>query len=169
MEEVGPSGLTFSKAAAAVSLSSATLVQRFGTRDAMMQATLLHSWNRLDALTSMADAEAPPTPSGAISLLLRVMPGSAADYNVTEGLLLLREDLRDPVLRARGRAWGDYLAEALGRRLAPQAPSAEQLGWQMLAMWQGVIIWWAFKRDGDPDKAIRTALEEWCESVGIGV
>jgi AcrR family transcriptional regulator len=167
IEVTGPSGLTFSKASAAVGLASATLVQRFGTRDAMIEAVLMHAWDRLDAHTVAADKEFPLNPSGAISLLLRLMPGSAAEYNLTEGLLLLREDLRNPALRARGCTWGQYLAEALGRRLGPKTGAAEQLGWQMLAMWQGGIIWWAFKRDGDPEDAIRTVLKQWCRSVGI--
>jgi AcrR family transcriptional regulator len=166
MEASGPDGLSFSKASAVVGLSPATLVQRFGTRDVMIRAVLLHAWDRLDALTIAADEEAPPTPAGAIALLLRLMPGGTAEYNVTGGLLLLREDLRDPVLRARGHAWGSYLAKALSRRLASGAGSAEQVGWQMLALWQGAIIWWAFKRDSDPEDEIRTALEQWWLSVG---
>lgn len=161
IEKTGPDGLTFSRASAAIGLSSATLVQRFKTRDAMIEAVLLHAWNRLDTLTSAADVESPATPAGAIALLLRLTPGSTPGHDVTEGLLLLREDLRNPVLRIRGHAWGDYLAKALGSRLAPQSGSAEQLGWQMLAMWQGAIIWWAFKRIGKPEEAVRTALERW--------
>lgn len=166
MEATGPDGLSFSKAAAAVGLSSATLVQRFGTREAMIRAVLLHAWDRLDALTAVADREAPATPAGAIALLLRLMPGGMAEYSVAGGLLLLREDLRDPVLRARGHAWGSYLAKALGSRLVSQAGSAERTGWQMLALWQGAIIWWAFRRDGDPEDAIRSALEHWWHSIG---
>jgi AcrR family transcriptional regulator len=164
---IGPSGLTFSKASAAVGLASATLVQRFGTRDAMIEAVLMHAWDQLAARTVAADNEFPLNPGGAISLLLRLMPGSAAEYNFAEGLLLLREDLRNPKLRARGCAWGQYLADALSRRLGPNAEDAEQLGWQMLAIWQGGGIWWAFKRDGDPEDAVRTVLEQWCRNVGI--
>ena len=165
IEATGPDRLTFSKASAAVGLSSATLVQRFGTRDTMIEAVLLHAWDRLDTLTSAADAEAPSTPAGAIALLLRLTPGRTAEHDVTEGLLLLREDFRNPRLRTRGRAWGEYLAKALGNRLAPQSGSAEQTGWQMLAIWQGAIIWWAFKRIGDPEEEVRTALERWWQSM----
>jgi len=162
MKTTGPAGLTFSKASAVVGLSSATLVQRFGTRDAMV---LLHAWDRLDALTVAAESEAPETLAGAIALLLRLMPGDTAEQDVTGGLLLLREDLRNPVLRARGHAWGHYLAEVLSRRLPCRSAPA---GWQMLAIWQGAIIWWAFKRDGNPEPAIRFALEDWWNSVADG-
>lgn len=165
----GPGRLTFSKASAASGLSPATLVQRFRNRDAMVEAVLIHAWDKLDARTIAAEQEAPPTPRGAISLLLHLMRGSTAEYDVTEGLLLLREDLINPVLRARGHAWGDTLAKALGKRLAPRAEAPEQIGWQMLSMWQGAIIWWGFKRDGDPEAAIRQALEQWCCGAGIDI
>src|SRR6218665_1812149 len=54
--EHGPAGLTFAGAAAAVTLSPATLVQRFGSREAMVEAILLRAWDRLPA---------PPPPPGA--------------------------------------------------------------------------------------------------------
>jgi AcrR family transcriptional regulator len=166
LEQVGPEGLSFSKASSTVGLSAAALVQRFSTREAMIEAVLLHAWDRLDAMTAAADARAPADPAGAISMLLQLMPSGAADYNFTDGLLLLREDLRNPTLRARGAAWGAYLAKALGRRLTNQAENAERKGWQMASMWQGALIWWAFKRDTDPDAEIQTLLEDWCRSVG---
>jgi AcrR family transcriptional regulator len=167
LEKAGPEGLSFAKASAAVGLSAATLVQRFGTRGAMIEAVLLHAWDRLDAITAAADAEAPVDPTGAISMLLRLMPGSGANYNMTDGFLLLREDIRNPTLRARGAAWGAYLATALGRRLTNQPAHAERMGWQMASIWQGALIWWAFKRDTDPDAAIEAVLADWCRSIGV--
>ncbi|GGC47879.1 TetR/AcrR family transcriptional regulator [Chelatococcus reniformis] len=166
LEMTGPEGLTFSQASKAAGLSAATLVQRFGTREALIEAVLLHAWDRLDADTAAADADAPSSPAGAISMLMRLMPGDAAAYGLADGLLLLREDLRNPVLRARGSAWGTYLAKSLGRRLTNQAELAERLGWQMASVWQGALIWWAFKRDRDPEASVETALADWCRSIG---
>ncbi|SFI03683.1 transcriptional regulator, TetR family [Bosea sp. OK403] len=166
LEKEGPEGFSFSKASRAVGLSAPTLVQRFGTREAMIEAVLLHAWDRLEAVTAAADAEAPADPAGAVSMLLRLMPDGSAEYNLTDGFLLLREDIRNPTLRARGAAWGTYLATALGRRLTNQAAHAERMGWQMASVWQGALIWWAFKRDTDPDASIQAVLEDWCRSVG---
>jgi len=162
-----PDRFSFSKASAAVGLSAATLVQRYGTREAMIEAILLHAWDRLDVATAGADAEAPDDPAGAISMLLRLLPGGVAEYNLTDGFLLLREDLRNPTLRSRGAAWGTYLAKALGRRLTKDTAHAERMGWQMASVWQGSLIWWAFKRDTAPDANIQTVLEDWCRSVGV--
>lgn len=167
VREHGPSELSFAKAAEAAGLAAPTLVQRFGTRVGMVEAILLRAWDELDEATAAADAEAPPHPAGAVELLLRLTNSAAADYNVTDGLLLLREDIRNPVLRARGAAWGARLAKGLGRRLSEDADRALELGWQMASLWQGTLIWWAFRRDATPDVTVRETLEGWCRNVGV--
>lgn len=159
--ETGPAGLTFSRAARASGLSPATLVQRYGDREALVEAILLRAWDRLDEVTERADAQEPATPEGAIDLLMRLMPAETAERDATDGLLLLREDIRNPKLRARGAAWGHRLARALGRRLSDDPAEARRLGWQMASLWQGAHTWWAFTRVEPADRAIRRMLEEW--------
>lgn len=163
--ETGPAGLTFARAAKASGLSAATLVQRYGDREALLEATLLRAWDRLDAETEVADAEAPPTPDGAVAFLMRLMPAENAEQHATDGLLLLREDIRNPVLRSRGAAWGNRIAGALGRRLSDDPEEGRRLGWQMASVWQGAHTWWAFTRAQTAGEAIRGALEEWIERV----
>lgn len=167
LERTTPDAFSFAKASGLVGLSPATLVQRFGSREAMIEAILLRAWDRLDAATALARAETSPDPAGAIAMLLRLTPAAVADQDVADGLLLLREDLKNPALRARGRAWGAYLAEALGSRLADQPQVAERLGWQMASLWQGAVIWSAFRRDANPEAVIRTMLEDWGSSIGV--
>jgi AcrR family transcriptional regulator len=163
----GPSGLSFAKAAEVAGLAAPTLVQRFGTRAGMVEAVLLRAWDQLDEATAAADLEAAPHPAGAIELLLRLTNPGSADYDFTDGLLLLREDIRNPVLRARGSEWGVRLAEALGRRLSDDADRAIELGWQMASLWQGTLIWWAFRRDPAPDVRVRETLEAWYRDAGV--
>ena len=161
--ETGPAGLTFARAAKAASLAPATLVQRYGDRENMVRAVLLRAWDRLDAETDAADVEAAVTPAGAIDLLMRLMPAETAERNATDGLLLLREDIRDPALRARGAAWSYRLADALARRLSDNAEEAKRRAWQMASIWQGAHTWWAFTREESADKAVRRVLESWLE------
>ncbi|MEJ5020437.1 TetR/AcrR family transcriptional regulator [Ochrobactrum vermis] len=167
--EAGPTGLTFARAAKAAGLSAATLVQRYGSSQSMLEAVLLRAWDQLDAATRTADENAALTPQGAVDLLMALTPSGTAEYNATDGLLLLREDIRNPVLRARGAAWGLYLADALGRRLSDDAGKAERLGWQMASVWQGANIWWAFTRSEPSEIATRRALLEWLENNPTGV
>jgi AcrR family transcriptional regulator len=168
LHQTGPDGLTFSLAAKACGLSAATLVQRYGGRSQLVEAVLLRAWDRLQEETEAADAEEAITPAGAIDLLMGLMPSGDAERNASDGLLLLREDIRNPKLRARGAEWGRALAHALGRRVSQKPDQAERLGWQMAAVWQGAHTWWAFTRNGDPEQAIRRMLEEWLASTRKG-
>lgn len=72
--EEGPDGLTFARAAKAAGLSAATLVQRYGSSQSMLEAVLLRAWDQLDAATRTADENAALTPQGAIDLLMALMP-----------------------------------------------------------------------------------------------
>lgn len=161
--ETGPAGLSFARAAKASGLSPATLVQRYGDREKMVQAVLLRAWDRLDAETEAADTAAATTPAGAVDLLMALMPPETAEQNATDGLLLLREDIRDPALRARGAAWAYRLVEALARRLSDNPEEGKRLAWQMASIWQGAHTWWAFTREEPAEKAIRRVLESWLD------
>ncbi|HEV7434697.1 MAG TPA: TetR/AcrR family transcriptional regulator [Pseudorhizobium sp.] len=163
MMKTGPDGLTFARAAQASGLAAATLVQRYGNREGMVEAILLQAWDRLDAETKAADDEEELSPEGAIKLLLRLLPPDTAERDATDGLLLLREDVRNPRLRERGAAWGRALVSALGRRLSADPHEADLLGRQMAALWQGTHIWWAFDQTVPADRAIRQALEAWLQ------
>lgn len=163
--ETGPDGLTFAKSAAASGLSPASLVQRYGNRERLVEAILLHAWDKLDAETAVADAEEAVTPQGAVDFLMRLMPPESAERDATDGLLLLREDIRNPKLRARGAAWGHAVTETLGRRLSDDREKGRRLGWQMAAVWQGAHTWWAFTRTEPAERAIRRMLVEWLERL----
>jgi AcrR family transcriptional regulator len=96
----GPTGLTFASASAVTGLSPATLVQRYGNREALLRAALLWMWDQLDLTTAGADAAHTVDPEGAIAMLVRMSAGYGGGDEAGQGLLLLREDFRDPVLRA---------------------------------------------------------------------
>ncbi|WP_423067648.1 TetR/AcrR family transcriptional regulator [Devosia sp. CN2-171] len=161
----GPAGLTFAAASAATGLSPATLVQRYGNREALMRAALLWMWDIVDRQTAEADATQPIDPDGAIALLVRLSAGYGSGDEAAQGLLLLREDFRDPVLRARGVAWHKALATALGRRLSTDPETQARLGQLMAAQWQGIVLWWGFSREGTLRGHLRRELHAWMESL----
>ena len=162
----GAAALTFAAVSAASGLAPATLVQRYGDRERLLQAALLRLWDQLDARTQAADAQHDIDPSGSITLLVALSaspdgaPGEAA-----EGLVLLQENFRDQVLRARGVAWGEVLAAALGRRLTPVRAAQTTLGRLMASQWQGAMLWWAFSRNGSLGAHLTRELREWCAVV----
>lgn len=166
MRRSGPEGITFQSVSAETGLSAPTLVQRFGSKPALMRAALLRAWDILDDATTKADAAAPATPAGAIALLVALSEGYGEGDDYAEGLLVLREDLRDPVLRRRGADWGATLAAALGRRLGDRRGPRPDLGRLMASVWQGAVLWWGFAPRGPLKKAVAAALTDWCRAIG---
>jgi AcrR family transcriptional regulator len=153
----GPDALTFSSMAEACGLSAATLVQRFGTKAGLIQSTLLYAWDRLDEKTAALAAEMPKTPDGAVRLLV----GLSGDYGgieaYAEGLRVLREDFRDPVLRARGAAWKTALSKALDECFADVPGAPDGIGLLMASQWQGSLLWWGF----EPTIAVERYVEDY--------
>lgn len=163
IQQTGPADLSFARAARFAGLSAPTLVQRFGSREAMVEAVLLRAWDLLDARTAEADSACGPGARGAVDLLLQLTHGGEAEHDSGDGLLLLREDIRNPVLRARGAAWGEALAQAIARRLPEDGA---RLGWEAVSLWQGAIIWWSFRRNAPLAEVVANTLEDWRKRNG---
>ena len=160
----GPSALSFGTLAERVGLAGSTLVQRFGSRAGLLQRALLQAWDRLDAETARADAAAGPGRAGVVDLLVD-LSGEYAEEDFADQLLVLREDLRDPVLRARGEAWIDALAGMIDRRLAGRAGDRPERGHLVVAHWQGTLTVWSFTRPGPLSDSVRDALTDLLELV----
>jgi AcrR family transcriptional regulator len=165
IHEHGPDGLTFARVAQACGLSASTLVQRFKSKAGLVQSALLHAWDRLDAKTARLDLAVPKTPEGAIDLLVGLSSEYGDIETYAEGLLVLREDLRDPVLRARGAAWKESLSRALDACFA-QVPHAPQgIGLLIASQWQGSLLWWGFDPQGAVEDFVEDSLRRFVAAI----
>jgi AcrR family transcriptional regulator len=154
----GPDSLTFASLAEACGLSAATLVQRFESKAGLRQKTLLFAWDQLDAKTASLAARTPKTPEGAIGLLVGLSKDYGGIESYAEGLLVLREDLRDPVLRVRGAAWKAELSKALDACFADDPLASPGIGMLMASQWQGSLLWWGFDPCGKVEKYVEESL-----------
>lgn len=156
MRADGPDGLTFAALAARTGLSGATLVQRFENKAKLIQRALIQAWDGLDGQTAELMVSVPRTPEGAVALLV----GLSGDYggidSYADDLRILREDLRDPLLRARGAKWRDVLSGVLDECLAGLPAASPGLGLLMASQWQGSLLWWSF----DPQVPVTTFVEQ---------
>src|SRR5262245_15778206 len=161
IHERGPEALTFASLSEACGLSAATLVQRFGSKAQLKQSALLLAWDGLDEKTARLGATVPRTPAGAIKLLVALSSDYGGIESYAEGLLVLREDFRDPVLRARGAAWKATLSGILDDCFTgvPQAPPG--IGLLMASQWQGSLLWWGF----DPQLDVQSFVEQNLERL----
>lgn len=165
IHELGPEALSFARLAQYCGLAPATLVQRFKSKAGLMRATLLYAWDRLDARTAKLAAEVPRTPSGAIKLLTALSGEYGGIETYADGLLILREDLRDPVLRARGKAWRRALSKALDGCFADIPNAPKDVGLLMASQWQGSLLWWGFDPQDDVTRFVETGLKRFVTAV----
>ena len=161
----GPDGVTFAALAASTGLAPATLVQRFGSKPALVKAALLQAWDALDARTEALAAATEPTPEGAIALLVALSGDHPAEIEAhADGLMILREDFRDADLRERGRRWGARLQSLIAPRLAGLAATGghdHDAAREMMLLWQGAVIWWGFERVGSAASYSEALLLAW--------
>jgi AcrR family transcriptional regulator len=161
----GPEALTFARLAFYCGLAPATLVQRFKSKDRLKQAALLHAWDKFDVRTAELAAQMPKTPGGAIKLLSALSGGYGGIEAYARGLLVLREDLSDPVLRARGAVWRRALSKALDDCFAASAGRPKNMGLLTASHWQGSLLWWGFEPTEDIQRYVEVSLRRFITAM----
>lgn len=132
----GEKAVAFASVARATGLAGPTLVQRFGSRAAMVRAAHLAAWDALDVATATAVAQSDLSAKGAQTLLKTLADEQAASID----LALLCMDLRDAVLRQRAKAWRHSVEVTLGLQLGGGAKGREAAS-VLFAAWQGQMLW----------------------------
>lgn len=125
----GEHALSFSAVARATGLAAPTLVQRYGSRDAMLRAALAALWDGLDAALAAAAADA-----DSAAALLKALTASAAPTAA------LAYGLRDATLRDRATQWRERVETALARHTGT-GPKGREAAAILFAAWQGDLVW----------------------------
>lgn len=129
LDQGGDKAVSFATVASATGLAPPTLVQRYGSRDAMVRAARLAAWAALEARTM--DAIAATADKGPQGLLKAIGPLDAAG---------LAHDLRDPELAQRAAAWRATVESALALRLGTGTKARESAA-LLFAAWAGQALW----------------------------
>lgn len=135
MVQGGDKAVAFGSVARATGLAAPTLVQRYGSREGMVQAAMSDGWDALDRATEAARTAAPPGPKGAQTMLKSL----SAELGAGD-LSLLAAGLRDAALRARAEAWRAGVESALATHLGGGAKAREAAA-LLFAAWQGQLMW----------------------------
>ena len=165
IHEDGPEALTFANVGERCGLSPSTLVQRFKSKAELIRSTLSYAWDGLDEKTAAFSAKVPKTPAGAIQLLTLLSKDYGEIEAYADALLILREDLRDPALRARGAKWKAVLTRALEACFAVEPQAPQGIGLLMAAQWQGSVLWWSFDPKGRIEDHVEERLENFVSAV----
>ena len=161
----GPDALTFATLAQACGLSGSTLVQRFKSKADLIRSTLSYAWDGLDEKTATFSAKVPKTPDGAVQLLTQLSKDYGEIEAYADALLILREDLRDPALRARGAKWKAVLTRALDECFAAEPQAPQGIGLLMAAQWQGSVLWWSFDPKGRVEQYVEDNLSKFVSAI----
>ncbi len=129
----GDKAVSFGLIATACGLAPPTLVQRYGTRDAMVKSAIDSGWQGLESLTSLVEAEALVSAKGAQGLLKDI--GGLVDIPA-----LLAVSQRDKSIVERAAAWRKTVEAALSVRLGGGIKGRDA-GAMMFAAWQGRLMW----------------------------
>lgn len=128
-EEGGDKAVSFGSVSTATGLAPPTLVQRYGSRDAMLRAARHAAWDALERRTG--EAIASTADKGPHGLLKAIGPVDAA---------ALAADMRDADLAARAAAWRKGVETALTLRLG-SGNKAKESATLLFAAWQGQALW----------------------------
>jgi AcrR family transcriptional regulator len=124
----GDRAVSFASVATASGLAAPTLVQRYGSREAMVAAARQAYWEALEART--AEAIAATAGKGPQALLKAIGTVEAG---------ALAADLRDPGRAPRATAWRGQVEAALAQRL--HGTKAQDSAAILFALWQGQSLW----------------------------
>lgn len=127
----GDKAVSLASVAQAAGLAAPTLVQRYGTREAMVRAALEAAWDALDARAGAAEAAA-SDPLGYLKALGQ--DGGTGD------LSRLAADFRDPALRDRAAQWRARVEAALARLMGGGTRGRDGAA-ILFAAWQGRLLW----------------------------
>jgi AcrR family transcriptional regulator len=157
IERVGPIRMTLADVAAESGLAPATLVQRFGSKAGLLAATFRLGNDRLRA-TIETLPERPVDDGPLITFLVEIAPAFADPATMADNLLILSEDLRDPVFGTIARERSRLLraaAEKLLPDIAADRPAAARM---VEAQWHGAVIQAALAGEAEIPKAVAAAL-----------
>jgi AcrR family transcriptional regulator len=144
LDRGGDKAVSFGTVSKATGLAPPTLVQRYGSRDAMVRAARLAAWDALEHRTVAAISGT--TDKGPQGLLKAI---GSVDATAIAG------DLADPDLAQRAAGWRKGVETALALRLGGGQKARESAA-LLFAAWQGQALW---EKAGDSAFRLKEAVK----------
>lgn len=127
----GEKSVTFAAIARLCGLAPSTLVQRYHSCPAMLEAALHMAWQQLEAKTTTAVLE---SNGKGVQSLLKALSGP---INTPA---LLNASLCHPAMILRAKTWRESVEDALAARMTVGAKATETAA-LIFAAWQGRLLW----------------------------
>jgi AcrR family transcriptional regulator len=162
LHDKGPHAFTLADVARETGLAPATLLQRFGTKRALLEAFARRAADR----TAMLFDDVEPGLASLRKAL--VAQASVVDdrRRMANSLALLLEDVRDPALGALASEQADVMEAAIERHLRAALAARELhtddprgLARTVQTAWNGALILWAIRGRGSLRTAVGRAID----------
>lgn len=165
MAAAGPAGFTLAEVARTVGVAPATLLQRFGDKQTLIERAFARDNERfipwLQTLPDGVGAEVVVRIYSEATLLFGENP-SLADH-----LLWLREDIRDPALNRLARQRFRLFRAAIVKRLPPMPIPADRAAALLDAQYHGAVVQWALEPEGRLADFVARSLKDCFRLCGL--
>lgn len=165
MAAAGPGGFTLAGVAREVGVSPATLLQRFGDKQTLIERAFARDNERFTPwLESLPQGAGVDVVVGIYAEATRLFGDNPS---LADHLLWLREDIRDPALnRLSRRRFALFRAEIV-RRLPPLPIPPERAARLLDAQYHGAVVQWAIEPQGKLADFVRDSLRDWLRLSGL--
>ena len=164
MASAGPNGFTLADLAREVGVAPATLLQRFGSKQALIEQAFARDNERF-----VAWIEALPMGVGA-DMVIAIYADAAALFgdnpSLADHLLWLREDMRDPVLNRLSLQRFALFRAAIVQRLPPMRVPADTAARLLDAQFHGAVVQWGLEPHGRLADFVARSLADWFRLAG---
>lgn len=164
MTRAGP-GFTLADIANEVGISPATLLQRFGDKQTLIERVFAQDNARfvrwLDSLPAGVGADV------VIRIYSEATELFGEEPSLADHLLWLREDIRDPVLNRLSRQRFKLFRREIVKRLPPMRVSSDKAAQLLDAQFHGAVVQWALEPRGRLAQFVMQSLKDWFRVAGV--
>jgi AcrR family transcriptional regulator len=165
MASMGPAGFTLAELGRQVGIAPATLLQRFGDKQTLIERAFARDNQRF-----VAWLEHLPQGIGA-DIVIKIYADATRLFgdhpNLADHLLWLREDIRDPTMNRLALERFRLFRTAIVKRLPPMRIPANTAARLLDAQHHGAVIQWGLEPKGRLADFVRRSLKDWFRLAGV--
>jgi AcrR family transcriptional regulator len=165
MTRAGPGGFKLAELAKELGIAPATLVQRFGDKQTLVErAFALDNERFVEWLSQLP-------PETGVDAVIAIYCDAAALFGETSSLadhlLWLREDILDPVLNRLAHARFALFRAEIVKRLPEMRLPPDTVARLLDAQFHGAVVQWALDPQGRFADFLRGSLRDWFRLGGV--
>lgn len=165
MVAAGPAGFTLADLAKEVGIAPATLLQRFGDKQTLIERVFSRDNERFVAWLKTL-----PVGVGA-DVVIRIYSDATTLFgdnpSLADHLLWLREDIRDPTLNRLARHRFKLFRKEIVKRLPPLPIPTDRAANLLDAQYHGAVVQWALEPRGKLSDFVTRSLKDVFRLCGL--